>query len=78
MTLWILKTAMQQFLERHLLQSNLDEIYPKYGYCNDILVKLNVFNLRVKDVPIPARYGNRKIQDKIWAIYRESLLVAPR
>jgi glycosyltransferase involved in cell wall biosynthesis len=42
----------------------LDEIYPKYGYCNDILVKLNVFNLRVKDVPIPARYGKEKSKIK--------------
>jgi hypothetical protein len=42
----------------------LDKIYPKYGYCNDILVKLNVFNLRVKDVPIPARYGNEKSKIK--------------
>ncbi len=42
----------------------LDEIYPKYGYCNDILVKLNVFDLRVKDVPIPARYGSEKSKIK--------------
>ena len=38
----------------------LDEIYQKYGYCNDLLVKLNVFNLKVKDIPIPARYGKEK------------------
>jgi glycosyltransferase involved in cell wall biosynthesis len=38
----------------------LDSIYPWYGYCNDILVKLNVYGLRVVDVPVPARYGMEK------------------
>ncbi len=38
----------------------LDSIYPWYGYCNDILVKLNVYGLRVVDVPVPARYGSEK------------------
>jgi len=36
---------------------NLDLIYPRYGYCNDLLVKLNVFGFRVMDVEMPARYG---------------------
>jgi len=35
----------------------LDAIYPRYGYCNDILVRLNVYGFRVKNVPHPARYG---------------------
>lgn len=43
---------------------NLDEIYPWYGYCNDLLVKMNVYGLRVIDVPIPARYGNEKSKIK--------------
>ncbi len=59
----------------------LDEIYPKYGYCNDILVKLNVFDLRVKDVPIPARYGSEKSKIKYgryimkvsWLLFRNFL-----
>lgn len=36
---------------------NLDSIYPYYGYCNDMLVKLNTFNMRIEDVVMPSRYG---------------------
>ncbi len=49
---------------RALERINLDRIYPRYGYCNDLLVKLNVFGFRVMDVEMPARYGREtsKIQ----------------
>ncbi|MBI2288038.1 MAG: glycosyltransferase family 2 protein, partial [Chloroflexi bacterium] len=43
-----------------LLKINLDKIYPRYGYCNDLLVKLKVAGCRVSDVPIPALYGPEK------------------
>ena len=43
-----------------LTKIDLDRIYPWYGYCNDMLVKLNVAGCRVVDVPIPAVYGNEK------------------
>ena len=39
---------------------NVDKMYKRYGYCNDLLVRLNVHNYRVKDVDIPARYGAEK------------------
>jgi len=39
---------------------DLGSIYTYYGYCNDLLVKLNTFGLRTVDVPIPARYGKEK------------------
>jgi glycosyltransferase involved in cell wall biosynthesis len=39
---------------------DLDSIYERYGYCNDMLVKLNVGGFRVLDVPIPAKYENEK------------------
>ena len=42
---------------RTLERLNLDSMYPRYGYCNDLLVKLNVFGFRVMDVEMPARYG---------------------
>jgi glycosyltransferase involved in cell wall biosynthesis len=42
---------------RALERLNLDSIYPRYGYCNDLLVKLNVFGFRVMDVEMPSRYG---------------------
>jgi hypothetical protein len=39
----------------------LDSIYPYYGYLNDILVKLNVYDgYRVVDVVMPARYGGER------------------
>jgi len=43
-----------------LTRIDLDSIYPRYGYCNDLLVKLNVAGCRVADVIIPARYGREK------------------
>ena len=42
---------------RALERLSLDRIYPRYGYCNDLLVKLNVFSFRIMDVEMPARYG---------------------
>jgi glycosyltransferase involved in cell wall biosynthesis len=36
---------------------DLDDMYPSYGYPNDMLVRLNVQSLRVADVHIPPRYG---------------------
>jgi glycosyltransferase involved in cell wall biosynthesis len=38
----------------------LDPIYPWYGYCNDLLVKLNVYGFRVRDIVMPAKYGREK------------------
>lgn len=38
----------------------LDELYPRYGYCNHMLAMMNVNGCKVKDIPIPARYGNEK------------------
>jgi len=39
---------------------SLGSIYPWYGYCNDLLVKLNVYGFRVVDVVMPARYGRER------------------
>lgn len=58
---------------------NLDSIYPRYGYCNDLLVKLNVFGFRVMDVEMPARYGVEKSKIKYgnyiprvsWLLFRD-------
>ena len=36
---------------------DLDLIYPRYGYPNDMLVHLNVWNARVRDVPSRPIYG---------------------
>ncbi|WP_232316166.1 glycosyltransferase family 2 protein [Methanosarcina vacuolata] len=39
---------------------DLDSVYPYYGYCNDLLIKLNAFGMRVMDVVMPARYGRER------------------
>ncbi|MDD1728753.1 MAG: glycosyltransferase family 2 protein [Methanospirillum sp.] len=45
-------------ISRRALETiSLDSIYPRYGYCNDLLVWLNTFGFRVRNVPHPARYG---------------------
>jgi glycosyltransferase involved in cell wall biosynthesis len=35
----------------------LDELYPRYGFPNDMLLHLNVWNARVRDVPSRPIYG---------------------
>ena len=40
-----------------LEQLDLDRIYPRYGFPNDMLVHLNVVNARVRDVPSRPVYG---------------------
>jgi glycosyltransferase involved in cell wall biosynthesis len=40
-----------------LRRIDLDHIAKRYFFENDMLVHLNIFGFRVKDVPIPARYG---------------------
>ncbi|MFD1588304.1 glycosyltransferase family 2 protein [Halorientalis brevis] len=37
-----------------------DEMYEFYGYCNDILVKLNVHDLQVEDVPRKCNYADEE------------------
>ncbi|WP_458210690.1 glycosyltransferase family 2 protein [Haladaptatus sp. NG-SE-30] len=39
---------------------DLEGMYEYYGYCNDILVKLNVAGMRVEDVDMPATYGDEE------------------
>jgi glycosyltransferase involved in cell wall biosynthesis len=40
-----------------LKQLDLDRIYPGYGYPNDMLVHLNVWSARVRDIPSRPIYG---------------------
>ncbi|HKV89374.1 MAG TPA: glycosyltransferase family 2 protein [Candidatus Dormibacteraeota bacterium] len=48
---------------------DLDRVYARYGYPNDILIKLNVHNLHVVNVPITPRYrvGERSSM-KMWKV----------
>lgn len=48
---------------------DLDAIYKRYGYPNDILVRLNIENARVMDIPIKPIYNiGEKSGIKIWKI----------
>jgi glycosyltransferase involved in cell wall biosynthesis len=42
---------------------DLDRIYPRYGFPNDMLVHLNVINARVRDVPSRPVYGVGETSD---------------
>lgn len=54
-----------------LKRINLDTIYPRYGYLNDILVRLNVYSFRVMNVEIPAKYGSEKSKIKYGTYIRK-------
>jgi glycosyltransferase involved in cell wall biosynthesis len=42
---------------RSLELIDIDKIYKRYGMPNDLLVKLNIYNLKVRDVPIKPVYN---------------------
>jgi glycosyltransferase involved in cell wall biosynthesis len=53
---------------------DLDSVYTYYGYCNDMLIKLNTFGMIVEDITMPSRYGNERSKIK----YRKYIIkVAP-
>ncbi|WP_340097689.1 glycosyltransferase family 2 protein [Salinibaculum salinum] len=39
---------------------DIDAVYDDYGAAHDILIRLNVENMRVADVPLPASYGEEE------------------
>jgi glycosyltransferase involved in cell wall biosynthesis len=48
-------------ISRHALEETaIEDMYEFYGYCNDLLVKLNVAGMRVVDVPRPIIYGDEQ------------------
>ncbi|HYM65907.1 MAG TPA: glycosyltransferase family 2 protein, partial [Patescibacteria group bacterium] len=48
---------------------DLDDLYHSYGYTNDLLIRLNVHNLRVTDVNITPRYGiGERSSAKVWKV----------
>ncbi len=58
----------------HLLP--LESIYPRYGMPNDLLVTLNIYNMRVMDVPVKPIYGEEQSKLKIRrVIFSLSLLL---
>lgn len=51
-----------------LKQLDLDHLNKRYFFENDMLIHLNIMNVRVKDVPIPARYGDEKSSLRLWEV----------
>lgn len=47
---------------------DLDRLSKRYFFENDMLINLNIFDVRVKDVPMPARYGNEMSSMNLWTI----------
>jgi len=48
---------------------DLDSIYKRYGMPNDLLVKLNVYHFRVRDVPVQPVYGiGEKSSMKVYRV----------
>jgi len=43
--------------KRALERLSFTRIYSRYGYCNDLLIQLNVWGFKMRNVPHPARYG---------------------
>ncbi len=43
-----------------LREADIEEMYEFYGYCNDLLVRLNVSRQTVADVPSPLNYGDEQ------------------
>lgn len=48
-------------ISRHAIENvGIENMYEYYGYCNDLLVKLNAKGMRVGDVAMPAIYGDEE------------------
>jgi len=59
-----------------LLRLNIDHIYPHYGYCNDMLIKLSANRVKIKHIQMPAVYGTEKSKIRYLPyIFRLSVLL---
>ncbi|PIP30780.1 glycosyl transferase, partial [bacterium (Candidatus Howlettbacteria) CG23_combo_of_CG06-09_8_20_14_all_37_9] len=47
---------------------DFNRITKRFAYENDLLINLNIIDARVKDIPIPALYGEEASSMKIWKI----------
>ncbi|MFP8956775.1 glycosyltransferase family 2 protein [Natrialbaceae archaeon A-CW3] len=48
-------------ISNHALENvGIGDMYEYYGYCNDLLVKLNAKGMRIADVAMPAHYGDEE------------------
>lgn len=69
-----------------------ESLYEYYGYCDEVLVRLNVHDVPIADVPMPARYGNERssiryleyiprvslmlLRNFLWRLWRKYLIGA--
>lgn len=54
---------------RCLRAINLDRVHKRYFFENDMLVQLNIHNFRVKDISMPAVYGQEKSGISVISIF---------
>jgi glycosyltransferase involved in cell wall biosynthesis len=47
---------------------DLDSVFPRYGYPNDLLGKLSLAGLRIRDVPVRPVYGDEKSGIRPWHV----------
>lgn len=59
---------------RALEALDLGSVYTYYGYCNDLLIKMNARGFTIADVAMPARYGKEKSKIRYGSYMRK---VAP-
>ena len=57
--------------ETALNRNDLDDLCPRYGYCNDVLARLNAAGGRVVDVPMPAQVRHGAVQDHVREVHHE-------
>lgn len=51
-----------------LARVNLTRVYPRYGFPNDFLVRLNVAGVKLADVPVRAIYGEEHSGINPWVV----------
>ena len=62
--------------KRALETVGIEQMYGDYGYCNDLLVRLNANRMRIADVAMPAVYGDEESHiNYTTSIRRVSLLL---
>lgn len=61
-------TAISQYALENV---GISGMYEYYGYCNDLLVKLNAKGMRVADVAMPAVYGDEESSIKYSSYIRQ-------
>ena len=63
------QTGYTAISQEALENTDLDGMYPRYGYPNDLLVRLNVLDFRVTDVPLRPVYDvGEQSKMRLWKV----------